>query len=365
MTVAPSLGVFRLQPQGGVTVAPWKTSSDLPNHPQVPPVRERQNSSLDLEKEGLHASLQVSLYPMPTRHQLRLVNLAAELREEPATPFEERTFSPRELIQATLPHSQPKGDPPVWLRENGNYALSIRPGFVRNERTGVYECIGYPYGSLPRLLLCWITSEAIAQRGRKLELGSSLNTFLRSLGLNPATGGGPRGDAKRLHNQMERLFRASISFDYSSNRQRTWLNMEITSEGLLWWDPATPDQFSLWGSWIVLGERFYEAITAHPVPLDLRVLRALKKSPLALDLYALLVYKSYLADRNRKSFTIPWNGLREQIGGEYARMVDFRRAAREALRAIAVLHPAPPFDEVERGLEVRPGRLLIAAAKLA
>ncbi len=297
----------------------------------------------------------------PTRTQLRLVNLAAELREQPSPLFEERTFSPRELIQATLPHSQPKGDPPVWARRNGNYSLSIRPGFVMNERTGVYECIGYPYGSIPRLILCWLTSEAVTRGSRKLELGPSLNTFMRSLGLNPATGGGPRGDAKRLHEQMERLFRASISFAHSNPSQRAWMNMEITSEGFLWWDPAKPDQFSLWGSWIVLGERFYEAITAHPVPLDLRVLRALKKSPLALDLYALLVYKSYLADRNRKTFTIPWSGLREQIGGEYARMVDFRRAAREALRTIAALHPGAPFDENERGLAVNPGRLLLAA----
>jgi hypothetical protein len=37
-----------------------------------------------------------------------------------------------------------------------------------------------------------------------------------------------------------------------------------------------------------LGENFFEAITAAPVPLDMRVLKTLKRSPLALDLYAWL-----------------------------------------------------------------------------
>jgi len=53
----------------------------------------------------------------------------------------------------------------------------------------------------------------------------------------------------------------------------------------LWWHPH-PDQAALWESWIQLGEKFYSAVIASPVPVDMRALRALKRSPLALDLYA-------------------------------------------------------------------------------
>jgi hypothetical protein len=64
--------------------------------------------------------------------------------------------------------------------------------------------------------------------------------------------------------------------------------MQIATRGEFWWSPRDPTQGALWGSWIELGERFFEAITAAPVPLDMRALKALKRSPLALDLYAWL-----------------------------------------------------------------------------
>jgi len=104
---------------------------------------------------------------------------------------------------------------------------------------------------------------------RHLELGDTLTSFMRELGLNPATGGGIRGDAKRLRNQMQRLFSASISFDYSVEGHQKWINMEVTSEGELWWDPKHPEQINLFSSWVKLGEKFYDAITKYPIPLDL------------------------------------------------------------------------------------------------
>jgi hypothetical protein len=45
-------------------------------------------------------------------------------------------------------------------------ALAIQPGFDLKTR----ESIGYPYGTLPRLLLFWMTTEAV-RTNRALELG--------------------------------------------------------------------------------------------------------------------------------------------------------------------------------------------------
>jgi hypothetical protein len=296
----------------------------------------------------------------PTRAQLKLIETAAQLRERPDQEFEDRAFAARELVQATLPHSEPLANLPIWSRANGNYTLAIRPGFMLNRKTGQQENLGYPYGSIPRLLLFWITTEAVRQKSQHLELGGSLNGFLRSIGLNPATGGGPRSDAKRLQNQMERLFRASISFDYADDRQNRWINMEITAEGQLFWDPKEPEQFGLWDSWIKLGERFFQAITTRPFPVDLRVLRALKQSPLALDLYAWLVHKNYAASAKGRPIFVDWKGLEAQLGGEYERTRDFRRAARNALKTITLLHDGRPLEEAENGLRILPGRLLVA-----
>ena len=50
----------------------------------------------------------------------------------------------------------------------------------------------------------------------------------------------------------------------------------------------------LWGvSTIELGEKFFNEILACPVPLDMNVLKAMKRSPLGLDLYLWLTYRLF------------------------------------------------------------------------
>jgi hypothetical protein len=161
--------------------------------------------------------------------------------------------------------------------------LAIKPGI--NIRTG--KSYGYPYGTIPRLLLFWITTEAIRLRSRRLELGHSLNGFMADLGLNPETGGGKRGDAKRLRDQMERLFRSRFSLEcyevQDDQANNGWIDMQVAPKGQMWWSEKQPDQGALWGSWIELGEDFYGAITAAPVPVpvDMRALRALNHPNIA------------------------------------------------------------------------------------
>ena len=48
-------------------------------------------------------------------------------------------YSP-ELIQCTLPHSDPKT--PAWVRKNGQFSLIVASGYDENA-----QAIGIPYGS--------------------------------------------------------------------------------------------------------------------------------------------------------------------------------------------------------------------------
>ena len=155
------------------------------------------------------------------KRQQRQTTAAAKIYTTLPTS-EEMAFQARELILCTLPHSDP-GDVPVWSRTNGNLTLGIQPGF--NYKTG--SSYGIPYGIIPRLILVWMVTEIIRTRSRQLSLGNSLSEFLEKLGLSSHTGRGPRGDARRVREQMERLFRATISFEYSANdgnrSGRAWL----------------------------------------------------------------------------------------------------------------------------------------------
>ena len=150
----------------------------------------------------------------PLMSRRRFLEAAERIRMDRPT-LDDLAYMARQLVQVTLPHRNP-GELPEWTRSNGNLTLSIRPGWTTDQKTGQRRSIGYPYGSIPRLLLFWLTAEAVRKKARQepdriVQLGSSLADFMFQHGLNPATGRGPRGDARRLRDQTERLFRATIS----------------------------------------------------------------------------------------------------------------------------------------------------------
>lgn len=291
-----------------------------------------------------------------TPKQKRLLTAGDVIAAEDPSP-EDKTFLARYMVQATLPHRSPRDNPPVWFRTNGDYTLSVRPGYVRDPKTRELKCVGYPFGSVPRLLMFWITTEALRTRSHRLTLGSSLTQFMRTLGLNPDNGGSgaKRSDARRLRDQMERLFRATLSFEYDTLEVRKWLDMPVAPKGELWWSAAKPDEPTLWESWIELGREFHEAIVAAPVPVDVRVLRELKQSPLALDLYTWATYKTHVVTQHGKPQRVSWKQLLDQLGAEYADPKDFRKKALDALRKISVLARGLRLEEDAGSLVVKPG----------
>ncbi len=73
----------------------------------------------------------------------------------------------------------------------------------------------------------------------------------------------------------------------------------------------------------MLSERFYEEVRTSPVPIDMRAMKALKKSPLALDIYFWLSYR--LSDL-RQARVIPWPALQMQFGASLSRGNQLGRA---------------------------------------
>jgi hypothetical protein len=279
-----------------------------------------------------------------SRAHLRLVDAAAAIRLDPDKT--EAAFMARQLVQATLPHKNP-GDVPLWSRTNGDLTLTIQPGQERG------KLLGYPFGTIPRLLLFWITTEALRTGSPRLELGNTLAAFMRELGLDPSRGG-KRSDAKRLREQMERLFRARISFDQMQEGRKSWLDMQVAPKGMLWWDDKQPHQGALWNSWIHLGEDFYQAITVAPVPVDMRALRALKRSPLALDLYAWATFAAFQTQRSGHVRSVSWELLHEQFGAEYAEMKEFARKSWTALQKVQAVYPELGIERIPGGVQVLP-----------
>ena len=215
-----------------------------------------------------------------------LAKAASVIKGHPA--WAERSYMARELVQCTLPLRNP-GKATVWARKNGHYTLIIQSGI--DEET--LEPRGLPYGEWARLLLLWITTEAKRTGSPHIKLGRSFTNFVRLVGGDPDKGGGKRGDAKRLKDQMLRLLDCHIDFRYNTTNGddsgREKLPMEIAPKNRLWWNTKNPDQEALFESELVLGDEFFQSIMNHPVQVDLRVVIALKKelnqSSFAIDVY--------------------------------------------------------------------------------
>lgn len=286
----------------------------------------------------------------------RLLDAAVDIMGQQEPSDRDRAFMARQLVQATLPHSDP-GNVPVWTRNNGRLTLVVRPYFDRQQERHLY-----PYGVVPRLLLFWMTTEAVRTKSRILHPGESAAAFMRELGMNPDNGSfnAKRSDARRLREQMLRLFRATISFEIDSGSNGDlaggveWLDMPITTSGRVWWDFKQPSQGTLFESVIELGEKFFNAIVASPVPIDMRALKALKRSALALDLYAWSSYRAFTVTQTGKSVTISWRGLADQLGADYGNSKDFRRKAVDAFRKVQAVSPLLNLGEAKGGFTIHP-----------
>jgi hypothetical protein len=209
--------------------------------------------------------------------------------------------------------------------------------------------VGLSYGVIPRLLMAWLTTEAVRLRSRDLILGESLSDFMRQLGMVPT--GGRWGTITRLREQTRRLFTCSVSCLYEDQQRHAGMGFTITDAHILWWDPKSPDQADLFDSMVRLSERFYEEIISRPVPIDLRALRALSKSPLSIDVYVWLTYRmSYL----RREVTIPWLALQVQFGADYKQTRDFKAAFLEHLRRVLQLYRECKVEVLDAGLKLKP-----------
>lgn len=249
-------------------------------------------------------------------------------------------YMARALVQATLPHRAVKGN--EFTRQNGLFSLSI------------WSPEGLPYGSIPRLLLSWVTTEAVRIHSPVLILGPSLSAFMTELGLPYATGG-KTGSITRVKNQTTRLFCSSISCRYQDETRRRGKGFNIASDYDLWWDPKDPKQMPLWESTVTLSTDFFNEITERPVPIDMAALKALKRSPMALDTYFWLTYRmSYL----RKNTVIPWELLQMQFGADYAANAqgkrDFKKRFLSQLKNVLAIYDKAKVGPTDKGLLLKP-----------
>ena len=211
-------------------------------------------------------------------------------------------FMARLMMLCSLPRTNPGDQREYIKRRNGPFKLGITAGID-------YKL---PYGNLPRLLLAWVCTEAVRTQSRDLVLGDSLSEFMRKLGIYSTSG----GEHTRLRNQMKRLFHCQVELIYEDEYGERSVASRIADRTEFWWNPKRPDEPMLWESKIELGEKFFDEIIRCPVPLDMNILKALKRSSLGLDLYLWVTYRTFAL---KWPLRLSWRHLYRQFGVDPAK----------------------------------------------
>ena len=138
------------------------------------------------------------------------------------------------------------------------------------------------------------------------------------------------------------------------------MTSQIADRGEFWWDAKRPDQSSLWDSKIELGEKFFHEIIAHPIPLDMNILKTMKRSSLGLDLYLWLTYRTFNLTRPRR---LSWKQLYCQFGSNQVKANDpntvnsFRTECLRELKKDRCGHLSQPgLEGAQSGVQGRSGR---------
>ena len=264
-------------------------------------------------------------------------------------------FMARLMMLCSLPRTNPARQL-QYKRVNGPYTLIM---------TAVGQT-GLPFGNLPRLLLAWVCTEAVRTQSRELFLGPSLSGFMRKLDMAPV-GGGTRGDRTRLRDQMRRLFNAHIQLAYEDRQVSASVNSPVASRTGFWWNERRPGGRLGWDSTIELGEKFFHEIICHPVPLDLNILKAMKRSSLGIDFYLWLTYRTFTL---RGPLRLSWARLYGQFGVDPAqsgdkRTVDyFRTDCLRELKKIQVAWPDLNYAMAQGGVILWPSKPTIAPVRI-
>lgn len=292
-----------------------------------------------------------------TARQSELLAKAVAMEQEDAAAAGAIGFTARLWCQVSLPYKDP-GQVPDWIRRNGSVEMVVHPGrIIRPDGSRIY---GYPFGVIPRLLMSWMATEAVATRDPVLDLGTSALRFMRVLDM-PSDG---RAYA-RLRDQVQRLAGASILVTDMRANSMAGGTFSFADSWDLWWTPKD-QQDTLFPSTITLSEKFYRSILESPVPIDLRALSVLRRSGgggLPIDIYVWLAHRMHSlgASGRSESTPIPWEYLAVQFGSQYQRTRAFRAKFVEALRdVLATAYRQARVTVTDEGLVLRPSPTPVA-----
>lgn len=241
----------------------------------------------------------------------------------------------------------------VWERDGGQIKLLVESGLdIRKQPIGV------PYGSIARMILLYLQTQAVRTRSREVELGTSMNAWLTAMGI-------PIGGKtyQIVREQSRRISRCKLTFFRRSETAEAVTNGAFVRDAILPLNPNAPEQLPLWQERVRLDEGFYQSLIEHPLPLREAAIRQISNRSMAIDLYVWLAYRLHVL---QSPVEVGWPALRRQFGESYGELRFFRRDVLPSLKlALAVYPEARVVVDERAGLTLYPSPPPVSERKLA
>ncbi len=260
-------------------------------------------------------------------------------------------FSSNIFMVFGLPTRRLAGNPAYWSRETALCRLSV----MRHEKFEI------PNGCYARMNQIFIDTEVRTKNTNVIDLGGTFNEYVKKVGYKE--GRANKALLRQLINYVTSVIR--VEPKDPARGEILGLQSVVARAWDIFFDVKNPEQLSLAKGRIVLDEEYARYIHKHSVPLDMNLVRAFKRNPLALDFYRFLAYRN---NGLGKRVCFPDRLLFEQLGTEQLTNKVTRNRLRKVLRAIQLywpvqakfedehfeLEPSPPAVErrVRRGKQI-------------
>ena len=236
------------------------------------------------------------------------------------------------MMMCFLPQKRLPPGERAYATRHGRAALSVEAGSLANpDNVGEIRRCAVPFGSRARMVVPYVNACAVRNRGPEVDLGRSLRDFLARLGLSFD---GRRG--KAVAEQVEAVAAASIVLGQWAGDRAVTSAGRIANQVTFWMARDAAERL-VWEPSMRLSDDYYAALAERPVPVDMRHLAKLARSPRRMDLYAWLAYRTARIPAGREVH-VPAESLRAVFAPdmEAARMFRLRLGA--DLRAIAAVY---------------------------
>jgi hypothetical protein len=231
----------------------------------------------------------------------------------------------------------------VWERaggQNGELTLHVESGFGRDKLP-----VGIPYGSIARLILIHLSTEAVQNNSKVVELGSSMRAFLRRMGVSP----GGKSFAM-VREQSKKISLCRLTF-FNKRERDTLISKGSFVKNAVIMDDTDDRQMPLLQDTVELDDAFFKSLTDHPLPLRESAIRALSGRSTALDLYIFLSYRLHVLER---PMPISWKAMHSQFGAGTASLTVFKQNIKDPLALALAVYPEAKVELTEKGLVLHP-----------